>query len=124
MTETRDLNAAEDSVAAWIARALKAQGVTCVFGLQGGHIQPVWDHVARLGIRIIDVRDEGAAIHMAHAWADLNGGIGVAMATAGPGEFADESRDKPVDPRRCDLGSKRRRCPGIAWSALASDRRP
>ena len=40
------------------------------------------DHVARLGIRIIDARDEGAAVHMAHAHAEL---IGVAMATAGPG---------------------------------------
>lgn len=85
MTDTRDMNEAQDSVAAWIALALKAQGVTCVFGLQGGHIQPVWDHVARLGIRIVDVRDEGAAIHMAHAWADLTGSLGLAMATAGPG---------------------------------------
>ena len=37
------------------------------------------------GIRIIDVRDEGAAVHMAHAHAELTGGFGVAMVTAGPG---------------------------------------
>jgi acetolactate synthase-1/2/3 large subunit len=49
------------------------------------HIQPIWDHVAREGIRIIDVRDEGAAVHMAHAHAELTGTFGVAMATAGPG---------------------------------------
>lgn len=85
MTTQTDTNSADDSVGAWIARALKDLDVSCVFGLQGGHIQPVWDHVARLGIRIVDVRDEGAAIHMAHAWADLTGNIGVAMATAGPG---------------------------------------
>jgi len=41
--------------------------------------------VARRGIRIIDVRDEGAAVHMAHAHAELTGGFGVAMVTAGPG---------------------------------------
>ncbi|MDC1198803.1 thiamine pyrophosphate-binding protein, partial [bacterium] len=85
MTERQDLNRDEESVAAWIARALKARGVDRVFGLQGGHIQPIWDHCARQGIRIVDVRDEGAAVHMAHAHAELTGGFGVAMVTAGPG---------------------------------------
>ena len=42
------------------------------------HIQPIRDHVARLGIRIVDVRDE-AAVHMAHAHAELTGALGVAM---------------------------------------------
>ena len=41
--------------------------------------------MAQQGIRIVDVRDEGAAVHMAHAHAELTGGFGVAMATAGPG---------------------------------------
>ncbi|HTS93339.1 MAG TPA: thiamine pyrophosphate-binding protein [Stellaceae bacterium] len=80
-----DLNADERSCAAWIAKFLKARGIDRIFGLQGGHIQPIWDHVARQGIRIIDVRDEGAAVHMAHAHAELAGGFGVAMVTAGPG---------------------------------------
>ena len=82
---TQDLNADEQSCAAWIARFLKTRGIDRIFGLQGGHIQPIWDHVARQGIRIIDVRDEGAAVHMAHAHAELAGGFGVAMVTAGPG---------------------------------------
>jgi len=82
---TKDLNADPHSCAALIARFLKARGIDRAFGLQGGHIQPIWDHVARQGIRIIDVRDEGAAVHMAHAHAELTGGIGVAMVTAGPG---------------------------------------
>jgi acetolactate synthase I/II/III large subunit len=82
---TKDLNADTLSCAAWIARFLKERGIDRVFGLQGGHIQPIWDHVARRGIRIIDVRDEGAAVHMAHAHAELTGNFGVAMATAGPG---------------------------------------
>ena len=81
----QDLNQDTTSVAAWIARALKARGIDRIFGLQGGHIQPIWDHAAREGIRIIDVRDERAAVHMAHAHAELTGGIGVAMVTAGPG---------------------------------------
>ena len=73
------------SCAAWIARFLKARGIDRIFGLQGGHIQPIWDHAARLGLRIIDVRDEGAAVHMAHAHAELTGSPAVAMVTAGPG---------------------------------------
>ena len=80
-----DLNADMEFCAAWIARFLAARGVDRIFGLQGGHIQPIWDHVARQGIRIVDVRDEGAAVHMAHAHAELTGGFGVAMVTAGPG---------------------------------------
>ena len=82
---TCDLNSTPDSCAEWIARFLRARGVDRIFGLQGGHIQPIWDYVARLGIRIIDVRDEGAAVHMAHAHAELTGQLGVVMVTAGPG---------------------------------------
>ena len=85
MADRQDLNQDQDGVAAWIAKALKERGVNRIFGLQGGHIQPIWDHAARLGIRIIDVRDEGAAVHMAHAHAELTGTLGVVMATAGPG---------------------------------------
>ena len=85
MPETLDLNTDELSVAAWIAESLKRRGITRVFGLQGGHIQPIWDFIARLGIQIVDVRDEGAAVHMAHAHAELTGELGVCLATAGPG---------------------------------------
>jgi len=85
VTETQDLNRDIDSVAAWIAKLLQERGIDRVFGLQGGHIQPIWDNLGKLGIRIIDVRDEGAAIHMAHAHAELTGTLGVAMVTAGPG---------------------------------------
>jgi acetolactate synthase I/II/III large subunit len=73
------------SVAEIVAHFLVARGVDRIYGLQGGHIQPIWDHLAQLGVRIIDVRDEGAAVHMAHAHAQLAGGVGIAMATAGPG---------------------------------------
>jgi acetolactate synthase I/II/III large subunit len=80
-----DLGAGEASVAAWIATLLQRRGIDRVFGLQGGHIQPIWDWLGRLGIRIIDARHEGAAVHMAHAHAELTGSFGVALATAGPG---------------------------------------
>ncbi|MXY35055.1 MAG: thiamine pyrophosphate-binding protein [Boseongicola sp. SB0676_bin_33] len=82
---TQDLNSDDLSVAAWIARFLDARGVDRIFGLQGGHIQPIWNFAAQRGIRIVDVRHECATVHMAHAHAELKGGIGVAMVTAGPG---------------------------------------
>ncbi len=68
-----------------VARFLKARGVDRVFGLCGGHIMPIWMGVDAAGIRIIDVRDERAAVYMAHAHAELTGGLGVALVTAGPG---------------------------------------
>ena len=75
----------DQSAAAVIARFLKARGVDRVFGLCGGHIMPIWMRLDAEGIRIIDVRDERAAVYMAHAHAELTGTLGVAIVTAGPG---------------------------------------
>ncbi|MDJ0628319.1 MAG: thiamine pyrophosphate-binding protein [Rhodobacter sp.] len=80
-----DLNTDRQSVAAWIVESLVRRGIRRVFGLQGGHIQPIWDFLAQEGVHIVDVRDEGAAVHMAHAHAELTGELGVCLATAGPG---------------------------------------
>lgn len=73
------------SAAALIARFLKARGVDRVFALCGGHVMPTWMRLDAEGIRIVDVRDERAAVYMAHAHAELTGGLGVALVTAGPG---------------------------------------
>jgi acetolactate synthase I/II/III large subunit len=73
------------SVAELVVTFLVARNVDRVFGLQGGHVQPIWDQLAQRDIRIIDVRDEGAAVHMAHAHAALTGQLGVVLVTAGPG---------------------------------------
>lgn len=75
----------DTSVAQLVTNRLRAQGVRRIFGLCGGHIQPLWDAAARAGIEIIDVRHEAAAVYMAHATADLTGELSVAMVTAGPG---------------------------------------
>lgn len=75
----------EQSAAAVIARFLKARGVKRVYALCGGHIMPIWMRLDAEGIRIVDVRDERAAVYMAHAEAQLTGGLGVALVTAGPG---------------------------------------
>jgi len=74
-----------DTAAGVIARFLKARGVDRLFALCGGHIMPIWMRADAEGIRIIDVRDERAAVYMAHAHGELTGGLGVALVTAGPG---------------------------------------
>jgi len=74
-----------DHGAAVIARFLKARGIDRVFALCGGHIMPIWMAIDREGIAIVDVRDERAAVYMAHAYGELRGSFGVALVTAGPG---------------------------------------
>ena len=73
------------TVSELVVRFLRARGVRRVYGLVGGHIQPVWNEAAKQGLRIVDVRHESAAVHMAHAEAALTGAFGVALVTAGPG---------------------------------------
>jgi acetolactate synthase-1/2/3 large subunit len=68
-----------------VARSLAKHGVTHLFGLGGGHINPTWWAAPRHGIRIIDVRHEAAAAHCAEGWALATGNPGVALVTAGPG---------------------------------------
>lgn len=73
------------TVADVVGRFLVARGVMRVYGLVGGHIQPIWDELAQQGVEIVDVRHESAAIYMAHAESLLTGRLGVALVTAGPG---------------------------------------
>ena len=73
------------TIAQVVAKYLAGQGVARLYGLVGGHIQPLWDAAARAGIEIVDVRHEGAAVQMAHAQSELTGDLGVALVTAGPG---------------------------------------
>ena len=68
-----------------VALALQALGVGCVYTLCGGHISPILVAARALGIRVIDVRDEAAAVFAADAAARLTGTPGVALVTAGPG---------------------------------------
>jgi acetolactate synthase-like protein len=68
-----------------IAIGLARQGVRFLFTLCGGHISPILVGAKRLGIRVVDVRDEAAAVFAADAVARLTGVPGVAAVTAGPG---------------------------------------
>jgi len=68
-----------------VARALKAEGVSHVFTLCGGHVMPIYDGCLDHGIRVVDTRHEQTAGHAADGWARVTGQPGVAVVTAGPG---------------------------------------
>jgi acetolactate synthase-1/2/3 large subunit len=62
------------------------QGVEVVFGYPGGAIMPAYDALPQYpGLRHILVRHEQGAAHMADGFARASGGVGVAVATSGPG---------------------------------------
>ena len=60
-------------------------GVRRIFSLSGNQIMPVYDACIDAGIALVHVRHESAAVHMADAWGQITGEIGVALVTAGPG---------------------------------------
>jgi acetolactate synthase-1/2/3 large subunit len=64
---------------------LVKQGVHTVFGYPGGAILPAYDAMTQYPIRHILVRHEQGATHMADGFARATGGVGVAIATSGPG---------------------------------------
>ncbi len=69
-----------------IARRLRDLGVRHAFGIVSIHNMPIIDAVNSLGYtRMIDSRHECAAAHSADGYARATGGIGVVIASTGPG---------------------------------------
>ena len=74
-----------------LMRALKAEGVTTIFGYPGGSIMPVYDSLydyTRGDTKAFDhilVRHEQGAVHAAQGYARVSGKVGVAIVTSGPG---------------------------------------
>jgi acetolactate synthase-1/2/3 large subunit len=66
-------------------RCLKLEGVKKVFTIVGDTILPLVDAAHEEGIEFIDTRHEGAAMHMADAYARITGEPSVGMFTGGPG---------------------------------------
>lgn len=63
------------------------EGVEVVFGYPGGAILPVYDALSKYQDKIkhVLVRHEQGAAHMADGYSRVSGGVGVAIATSGPG---------------------------------------
>jgi acetolactate synthase-1/2/3 large subunit len=68
-----------------MVRALKAEGVTHLFGQAGVGIFPVFDACLSENLRIVDVRHETAGVFMTGATAHITGAPGVCLVTEGPG---------------------------------------
>jgi acetolactate synthase-1/2/3 large subunit len=64
---------------------LEREGVKTIFGYPGGAILPAYDALKHSNIHHILVRHEQGATHMADGYARATGGVGVAVATSGPG---------------------------------------
>jgi acetolactate synthase-1/2/3 large subunit len=68
-----------------LLEALKIAGTRTIFTLSGNHVMSVFDAAVDNGVELIHVRQEGAAVHMADAWARMTGKVGVVLVTGGPG---------------------------------------
>lgn len=68
-----------------LAHAFKAEGVTAVFGIMGD-ANMYWMHeLNEIGVKLLEVRHEGAGLGMADGWARVTHTPAVATATCGPG---------------------------------------
>ncbi len=77
--------ATERTGAQIIWECLVHEGVSTVFGYPGGAILPAYDAMLDYPVKHVLVRHEQGASHMADGYARAGGGVGVAMATSGPG---------------------------------------
>jgi acetolactate synthase I/II/III large subunit len=68
-----------------LCESLTKLGVHDIFGYPGGAILPVYDALGKSKLHHVLVRHEQGATHMADGYARASGGVGVAMATSGPG---------------------------------------
>lgn len=86
MTETVTRPSSETLTGAQsLVRAMEQAGVEVIFGIPGGCILPAYDPLFDSSIRHILVRHEQGAGHAAQGYAMATGGVGVCMATSGPG---------------------------------------
>src|SRR3954451_14013550 len=67
------------------AESLVQLGVDRVFTLVGDHLNEVLAEIARVGIRVIDMRHESGVTHAADAHARITRRPAVALVTGGPG---------------------------------------
>ncbi len=68
-----------------LIKGLEAEGVEVIFGYPGGAVLSIYDALKKSSIRHVLVRQEQAAVHAASGYARVTGGVGVCLATSGPG---------------------------------------
>ncbi|MDD3839916.1 MAG: biosynthetic-type acetolactate synthase large subunit [Clostridia bacterium] len=68
-----------------IIKALEEEGIKVVFGYPGGAVLPLYDSLLDSKIKHVLIRQEQNAVHSASGYARSTGGVGVCIATSGPG---------------------------------------
>lgn len=68
-----------------VVAALQRIGTKTLFVMSGNQLMPVFDACVGVDLKLIHVRHEAAAVHMADAWGRLTGEPGIALIPAGPG---------------------------------------
>ncbi len=68
-----------------LVRCLENEGVEYIFGLSGGAALPILDALVGSTIKLVLVRHEQGATHMADGYARATGRPGVVLVTSGPG---------------------------------------
>ena len=68
-----------------LIECLEAEGVEHIFALSGGAAIPIFDALVDSKIKLVLVRHEQGATHMADGYARATGKPGVALVTSGPG---------------------------------------
>ncbi len=68
-----------------VIQSLKEHGVEYVWGLSGGAAIPLFDALVDSGIKLVLVRHEQGATHIADGYARATGKPGVVLVTSGPG---------------------------------------
>ncbi len=68
-----------------LIQCLEREGVEYIFGYSGGAAMPIFDALVDSDIKLILVRHEQGATHMADGYARATGKAGVVLVTSGPG---------------------------------------
>lgn len=68
-----------------LARALQAEGIEFLFGLPSPEIDPLLAQLEPHGIRLVPVRHEAAAVHMAEGLYKTTGRVAAVLGNPGPG---------------------------------------
>jgi acetolactate synthase-1/2/3 large subunit len=68
-----------------LIRCLEKLGVEYIFGLSGGSVIPIFDALVGSKIKLVLVRHEQGAAHIADGYARATGKPGVVLVTSGPG---------------------------------------
>ena len=68
-----------------IVKVLLEQGVDTVFGYPGGQVIPLYDALYDAPLKNVLTAHEQGAVHAADGYARASGGVGVCIATSGPG---------------------------------------